>query len=390
MKKILITLIILLVLPLVLANVYEFEINYNEFKTNSEASFTVNELNYTVFDSWPITCNLYNGWDDTQLGTVVYDGVFIGDTIDGIFYGKIILNNETEMSPDISIKNPYNGFCVAENNTFGCFVSNEQGFNAEGYFLSGEVKDGDNLYILGYKEFEALIGDGYINETNIQGNIFGFYNGYMTVGYGSDINLFNFDELINSNFNGTCYYLNNESWNVEMENIICIGVMNYYIDYDNDNFTSDVDCNDNNASINPNATEINDNDVDENCDGVLGKTPAPSPTSPSTSSGGGSSCKPEWECQDWNEVPCSEDGLRTRECILLNSCNKNKPETARTCTYYPKVVEESEIVEETSRETPEVTGAVVGTENNTNIIWLLTALGLLVVGIGGYLYYKKK
>ncbi|GJM33780.1 MAG: hypothetical protein DHS20C18_27810 [Saprospiraceae bacterium] len=41
------------------------------------------------------------------------------------------------------------------------------------------------------------------------------------------------------------------------------------IDADMDGFNSDEDCDDNNPDINPDAEEIADNDVDENCDGFL-------------------------------------------------------------------------------------------------------------------------
>ena len=44
--------------------------------------------------------------------------------------------------------------------------------------------------------------------------------------------------------------------------------MTQVADNDGDGFDENEDCDDNDASINPNAEEILDNGIDENCDGI--------------------------------------------------------------------------------------------------------------------------
>ncbi len=55
----------------------------------------------------------------------------------------------------------------------------------------------------------------------------------------------------------------------EVNALVQIGNVAELLDQDNDGFISTEDCDDFNADINPGATEIENNDIDENCDGII-------------------------------------------------------------------------------------------------------------------------
>ncbi len=152
------------------------------------------------------------------------------------------------------------------------------------------------------------------------------------------------------------------------------GVKNtYYFDNDNDGYgiagnsiqacfppegykSVNNDCNDNNPSIHPGATDTCDG-IDNNCDGVDngcgggggggggGRTYYcgdglcyGTETCETCEEDCGECCEPSWTCSDWGE--CFPSNSQTRECTDENECGTrdNIPSEIRTCTYAPSIV----------------------------------------------------
>jgi hypothetical protein len=124
----------------------------------------------------------------------------------------------------------------------------------------------------------------------------------------------NFDE-----FCGEYMYLGLHTFETEEDCLDALEII--YPDVDGDGYTNVTDCNDNNASIHPGATEVCEDLVDNDCDGRIDEG-----CNDGDDDDDGTDyykediCYPKLQCSGWSEC---DEGFQTRICEDINLCENH-------------------------------------------------------------------
>lgn len=113
---------------------------------------------------------------------------------------------------------------------------------------------------------QALVNDEYIT------NDITLYNDTTHFQYYTVVDLLHVDihQNVTTEIDSLVTYVGDSPLHLQtMYSCDSIIHVNYLIDQDGDGFSEEEDCNDQDAAVNPDAEEISNNEIDENCDGLL-------------------------------------------------------------------------------------------------------------------------